>query len=236
MEKFKNFASRQFRWVVYIKRYVYALLDHILPPKSTYAQHNEDCEIEKLLDGFDIKTGIYIDIGANQPSYISNTYLFYRKGFNGILVEPDQSNLSLLKLFRNRDITIRTVVGSSSKLCKFNYAISSVLNSVQSIPKSSLLKQEYIPQITVDEIVNCVNPTWIYLLSTDTEGNDLDVLRSANQTLKRTLLVCTEYHGEQEMSELETYLKENSFELVFSNHVNLIFRNQNLPEKLLENC
>jgi FkbM family methyltransferase len=234
MKSFSHWISKQFRGLVYTKRYSRALFDHLLPARSTYAQHHEDCEFNKLLDGLDLSTGVYIDIGANQPSYISNTYFFYKKGLNGILIEPDESNVLLLKRFRNRDITIKAVVGSTPKLCRFNYAIASVHNSVQPLPASSLLKQEYIPQITVDEIVECINPKWIYLLTTDTEGNDLEVLRGSSQALKRTLLVCTEYHGDQERLQLEKYMQENSFERIFLNSVNLIFRNTEFPKHLIE--
>ena len=234
MKKLKTFIVRRFRWVVYTKRYVRAWLAHLLPTKTTYAQHGEDCEIAKLLNGLDLTTGIYIDVGANHPSHISNTYLFYRQGLSGILIEPDASDFSLLKLFRERDIAIRAVVGSVSKICKFNYSVISVRNSVHSIPESNFLRQEYIPQITLDEVVDCINPEWIYLLNTDTEGNDLEVLRGANQVLKRTLLVCTEYHGKKERFALEEYMSENSFCPVFSNSLNIIFRNTKFFEDLMQ--
>ena len=134
MDKLSIFIARRFRWFVYTKRYVRAWVDRLLPTKATYAQHGEDCEIAKLLDGLDLTTGMYIDVGANQPSHISNTYLFYRQGLSGILIEPDESNFSLLKRFRERDIAIRTLVGSVTKICKFNYAVFSVYNSVHTIP------------------------------------------------------------------------------------------------------
>jgi FkbM family methyltransferase len=204
---------------------VVACRDYLLPTKATYSEYSEDCEIAKLLNGLDLTTGIYLDVGANQPSHLSNTYLFYRQGLSGILIEPDESNFSLLRRFRGRDNSIRALVGSVSKICKFNYAVFSVFNSVHSIPESKFLREEYIPQITLDEVVNCISPKWIYLLSTDTEGNDLEVLHGAKQTLKQTLVVCTEYHGNKEKLALQEYMSNNSFCQVFSNHRNIIFRN-----------
>ena len=224
----------RFEWVVYTKRYMHAWLDHLLPTKTTYAQHGEDYEIAKLLNGLDLTTGIYIDVGANQPSRISNTYLFYRQGLSGIVIEPDETDFPLLKIFRERDIAIRAVVGSVSKICKLNYSVFSVHNSVHSIPESKLRKQEYIPQITLDEVVDCINPKWIYLLSTDTEGNELEVLRGGNQALKRTLLVCAECLSKKEKFALEEYMSENSFYPVFSNRLNIIFRNTKLFDDLMQ--
>ena len=223
--KLKTFIARRLRWIIYTKRYMKAWLDYLLPTKSTYSQDGEDCEIAKILNGLDLTTGIYIDVGANQPSHISNTYRFYKQGLSGILIEPDESNFSLLKRFRDRDISIRALVGSVSKICKFNYTVFSVYNSIHPREESMLFREEYIPQITLDEVVDCINPKWIYLLNTDTEGNDLEVLRGASQTLKRTLLVCTEYHGDNERFALEKYMSKNLFSPVFSNSLNIIFRN-----------
>jgi FkbM family methyltransferase len=227
-----DFVSRNLRWLVYSKRYLKALIDSRLPIKASYAQHGEDCEIVKLLSGLNLQAGIYIDVGANQPSYISNTYLFYKQGLKGILIEPDASNARLLKHFRSSDIIIQSLAGQFSALRKFNYSVSSVRNSVQDIPASMLLESAYLPQLSIDDIVDSIQPEWIYLLSTDTEGNDLNVLKGASEALKKIFLVCSEYNDDQEMSELTQYMYEHSFELVFSNHVNAIFRNTVLSEKL----
>jgi FkbM family methyltransferase len=234
MEKLKILIAKRLRWIIYTKRYVIAWFDCLLPTKASYSQDGEDCEIAKILNGFDLTTGIYIDVGANQPSHLSNTYLFYKQGLSGILIEPDESTFSLLKHFRGRDISIRALVGSICKICKFNYTVFSVYNSVHPRPESMLFREEYIPQITLDEIVDCINPKWIYLLNTDTEGNDLEVLRGASQTLKRTLLVCTEYHGDKDRLALEEYMNNNSFYPVFSNSLNIIFRNTNSFDNLIQ--
>ena len=225
MKSLKAFIARRFRWLIYAKRYFVALRAHLLPARDSYSQNGEDCEIAELLNGFDLTTGVYIDVGANQPSHISNTYRFYRQGLSGILIEPDESNLSLLKRFRSRDITIRALVGSTPKICKFNYAVFSVYNSIHSISTSNFLKAEYIPQVTVDEVVDSIKPDWVYFLSTDTEGNDLEVLRGASQTLQKTFLVCVEYHGD-EKNAIEEYMESHLFSPIFDNGLNLIFRNK----------
>lgn len=208
-----------------MKRYSRAILDHFAPVKQSYAQHGEDVEIASLLKGLDLSTGIYIDVGANQPSLSSNTYLFYRQGLSGLLIEPDASNFTLLKRFRPRDIALRVAIGLEAKLCKFNYALFSVNNSIQSIPASDLIKEEYMAQITLDQVLDFFDPYWVYILSTDTEGNDLDVLRGGSLLLRRTLLVCVEYHGRKERRQLEDYMKTQGFYPVSSNRLNIIFQN-----------
>src|SRR4051812_46477871 len=76
------------------------------PVKSSYSQHGEDALVAELLGGYDLSAGIYVDVGANHPIRLSNTYLFYRKGHHGILIEPNRSLLSLLEKFRKRDIPL----------------------------------------------------------------------------------------------------------------------------------
>jgi hypothetical protein len=37
----------------------------------------------------DIRNVRYLDVGANDPSVLSNTFLLYQLGASGVLVEPD---------------------------------------------------------------------------------------------------------------------------------------------------
>jgi len=78
------------------------------PCKKSYSQHGEDVHILKLIDTLNInkQRDIYIDVGANHPMDLSNTYLFYRKGYRGVAIEPNKELINLFKVFRKRDIAI----------------------------------------------------------------------------------------------------------------------------------
>jgi len=43
------------------------------------------------------KSGFYIEIGASDGIYLSNTYLLEQNNWNGICVEPIPKNFNLLK-------------------------------------------------------------------------------------------------------------------------------------------
>jgi glycosyltransferase involved in cell wall biosynthesis len=58
-------------------------------PKISYSQCGEDIIIDFLLTWLKIKNPTYLDIGANDPVKLSNTYYFYKKGSRGVLIEPD---------------------------------------------------------------------------------------------------------------------------------------------------
>ena len=50
---------------------------------GSYAQDYEDLVIEKILPE---KHGYYLEIGAYDPTRLSNTFRFYKKGWRGVVV------------------------------------------------------------------------------------------------------------------------------------------------------
>ena len=78
---------------------------------SNYGQMDEDKVISGLFNNK--KTGFFVDIGANHPYKINNTYKFYLKGWRGINIEPISENVKLLKKYRPKDKTLQ--IGISDK-------------------------------------------------------------------------------------------------------------------------
>jgi FkbM family methyltransferase len=69
-----------------------------------YSQHGED---QLLWEFFDFKeNGCYIDIGAFDGLYLSNTYSFYLAGWRGICVEPHPNFYATLCEYRSEDVCI----------------------------------------------------------------------------------------------------------------------------------
>src|SRR5262245_46395583 len=66
------------------------------PPQSqeTYAQSGEDRIVYFILGYLGVQRRDYLDIGAWEPIVNNNTYLFYRLGYRGVLIEP---NVTLCK-------------------------------------------------------------------------------------------------------------------------------------------
>src|ERR1700757_1387281 len=60
--------------------------------------------------GCDLSRIRYVDIGANHPISLSNTFLLYEAGACGVLIEPDPKNAALLRAKRPRDIVINAGV------------------------------------------------------------------------------------------------------------------------------
>lgn len=76
------------------------LYDKIYP-----SQHEEEKYFNKYLNkNPDSELGTYVDIGAGEPCDISNTYYYYWRGWNGLLVEPHPKYAEKIKVTRPRDI------------------------------------------------------------------------------------------------------------------------------------
>lgn len=78
--------------------------------KRSYAQSGEDVVVDAILSRQ--KTGFYVDIGAYHPKVFSNTYLFYKRGWRGICVEPNPEAKILFQVARPRDVFVNVGVMS----------------------------------------------------------------------------------------------------------------------------
>ena len=95
--------------------------------KRTYAQSGEDViawgELKELKEsrtqeikvpagpGLADSIGYYVEVGAYHPKLFSNTYLFYKKGWRGICIEPNPRMKALFRLARPRDLFLNFGVG-----------------------------------------------------------------------------------------------------------------------------
>ena len=76
----------------------------------SYAQNFEDVILERLFK--EVEQGFYVDIGAWDPSHLSVTAHFYKKGWNGINVEPIAERLECFQKYRSRDINISAAIAT----------------------------------------------------------------------------------------------------------------------------
>lgn len=185
-----DFLASRFPALVRTKRYFAALVDYSMPVRSSYAQAGEDTYIAERLAGIDLSEGIYVDVGANQPTQISNSYLFYRRGLHGVAIEPDRTLEGLYRRFRPRDILLRVGCDDKAHVASFNYASASVLSSFDEVEK--LIRREYVPALTLDQILEKIPFKFIFLLAIDVEGLDVRVLKGASKTLTKSLVVMVE--------------------------------------------
>ena len=80
--------------------------------RQSYSQNGED---RALLDLFpaDFK-GLYVDLGANHPYFISNTHLLYTRGWHGLCVDALPMFAPLYRRHRPRDVFLNKGVSMTA--------------------------------------------------------------------------------------------------------------------------
>jgi FkbM family methyltransferase len=134
----------------------------------------------------DIGLGFYVDVGTHDPLFLNNTYYFYKKGWSGICIEPDKGKCELIKLIRMRDQVVNAA--ASTVVGRQNYYVFSPdsLSTLSESEAEEFKKLGYKPIQTrivdtkpLSQILSeNAEGREIDLLSVDTEGFDLEVLKS----------------------------------------------------------
>jgi FkbM family methyltransferase len=173
--------------------------------KRSWSEHGEDLIVLNMikLQTYDLSQIRYLDIGASDPFFLSNTYLLYSLGASGVLVEPNPEDAHRLRRKRRRDVVINAAVSEqpngTAKLFRLSAGAYNTLleDKAKQVVADS---QNFAPQdrqslngtIDVDlvsindVVVSHFAPATLNFISIDTEGYDLRILRSIDWTLMTT--------------------------------------------------
>ena len=221
--RIKKLLLKRFPSTVLLKAWLVALRNSMGAVRESYSQTGEDRIVEQLLEKEKITSRFYIDVGANHPSKLSNTYRMYRNGFSGLTIEPNQSLLRLHRIFRKRDMQLGIGCGDVPALLKFQHATSHVLSGFQNddLKTSDFRGTEFIPVLPLDLVTAGLDIEEITVLSIDVEGYDTHVVSGASQTLRKTRIVVIEADaGDGEMLPL---FESAGFVIVERTKHNIVF-------------
>lgn len=166
--------------------------------KKSYSQTGEDIIIDYWLSK---KDGFYVDIGANHPILLNNTYLFYKKGWRGINVEPNPEIIGDLNRLRPNDINLNIGISGENTKKDFYTFDPSTLSTFSSINSSQfqangykLLDTKKIECITLKRLFNKYTPNsaTLDILNIDVEGTENTVLTSNDWANYRPKFVIVE--------------------------------------------
>jgi FkbM family methyltransferase len=197
--------------------------------RSSYSQFGEDSFILKHLGQ---RPGIYIDVGANHPFRMSNTYLLYRHGWRGVTVEPIRRLADKQRRWRVRDIQVNVAVGNGGKRLEFSELIPAGFSTFDRAAAANLIEngralllQRYDVEILpLTEIYRAtLFPAPVDLLSIDTEGWGLDVLRGIDFAVLRPRVIVIEMNGGREDAEIRQFVLGEGYEALKTYGCNDIF-------------
>lgn len=222
-------------------------VNKILLPDSqlAYAQSGEDLIMARLFYKENITKPTYLDIGANHPSYISNTYYFYIRGSSGICIEPNPSLFKKFKKVRPLDTVLNIGVGVTEEQEADFYMFPDYAHGLSTFSrKEALYWQEVgmdkigkinfekvlkVPLLPVNTIIQRYFNVIPDFISIDIEGLDLEILQSIDFNLYRPLVFCVETLGydanqkEYKKSEIIEYLIEKDYRVYADTGINTIF-------------
>ena len=217
--------------------------------KKYFSFSGVDTILEKIF--INQPRGIYIDVGCQHPIKNSNTYLLYKKGWEGINVDLDKDNIELFKTSRSNDANFNKALSNEiNEVDLYFYHKKSPINTIdKKTSQFQKAKVSAIKKIKTDTLNNIILNTKykdrsIDLLSIDVEGHELEVLKGfdINKFLPKVIVV--EYL-DLNVSKLEIknlsmvdilnteiykYLISKNYVLVNSIYSDLVFVNKNFRD------
>lgn len=210
--------------------------------RNSYSQCGEDLIVAHALKWLGIQRPTYLDIGAFDPKYISNTYHFYQRGCRGVCVEPDPDAYRLLKLFRYRDVCLNVGIGTSAEpvTAPFYVMTSRFLNtfSEPDAQRCASYGQERIEAVVpvtllpINRVVQDHFHSAPDFVSLDVEGLDLPILRTLDFHRFRPKVFCVETityaedYSERKMGEIIRFMQHQDYFVYGDTYINSIFVDQ----------
>ena len=195
---------------------------------GSFSQFGEDLVIDAILGS--PPNGVYVDVGANDPSILSNTQRFYRRGWRGVNIEPNTALCDELERQRPEDVNLNIGIASEAGTLVFYRMEPSTLSTFDSRavkdnlahPGARLAEEVSVAVAPLSRVFDAhLEGRAVDFLSVDTEGLDLTVLQSNDWVRHRPKLVLVEIAWSG--SDIVEYLSDQHYALVWSNGVNGIF-------------
>lgn len=158
---------------------------HLLWVNGSYSQTWEDLILYHMI--WDIKGGTYLDIWANEPIKLNNTYYFYKKWWRWINIEPNRKLLNEFKRKRPWDINLNIAIWNwdTDKIMFYEFDPHTLSTCDEETAKKYVkmwhknVAKYDVEMLTLTQILDKYSPEkQIDILSIDVEWYDLEILKS----------------------------------------------------------
>jgi FkbM family methyltransferase len=193
-----------------------------VPVTFSFSQGAEDIITPYLMN---VKKGVYVDVGCNEPVRFSNTFNFYLQGWTGINIDANCELIEKCKRIRKKDISICAAVSNAEKEVVFHKSKTSAVSTIDENRLQEWEKlwtfdeadRQKVKTRTLTSILNdSLSPeTNIDLLSIDVEGHDFEVLQGLDLAQYRPEIIIIEIHSLNQITStnIYKYLIENDYSL-----------------------
>jgi FkbM family methyltransferase len=165
-------------------------------PLISYAQNFEDVLLWRALGG--LPQGLYIDIGAQDPTLDSVSRAFYEHGWRGIHVEASAAYCDLLRRDRPDEQVIQAAIGAEPGLLTFyefpGTGLSTALESIADQHREAgwPVTMTQVPCLTLDALFDGIGPKEVHWLKIDVEGYEHLVIKGWRISPMRPWIVLVE--------------------------------------------
>ncbi|MFC3694738.1 FkbM family methyltransferase [Chenggangzhangella methanolivorans] len=166
---------------------------------ESFAQNAEDVLAERCFGS--TAAGVYVDVGASEPTRHSVTYALYRRGWRGINLEPIPERAEENEALRPRDITIRAAAGRSEGQARFFQSLGRGGTSTIVAELGAAMKARAVGvvefTVPMTTLARCLEEHFpgrqeYELLKIDVEGAEADVLAGAGLSFVRPMVIVIE--------------------------------------------
>ena len=186
------------RWARLARR-----LDRIRLPDARlcFGQEAEDAVLLKTLEAPADRRGFYVDVGAHHPTRLSNTFLFYRRGWRGLNIDATRGLSDKFHAARPEDVFVEAVVGDGGTVTFTDFAghaFSGVSGDVADAraaahPSDVVGRRTVTTRRLADLLGDHLPPGQVIdFLNVDVEGHELAVLESNDWEAHRPRAVLIE--------------------------------------------
>jgi hypothetical protein len=168
--------------------------------RNTFSQTGEDAILDYLLRQSGILKPTYLEVGVHHPWDGNNTFKFYLRGSEGVLVEADAGLIPFIKKIRPRDTILNTGVNfTGEKEADFYIFKEKSINTfdkeeaaIRQREGNKVLAVNKVLLKNINEIIteNFEQPP--HILSIDIEGLDYEVLLQLDTDRFPIPVICAE--------------------------------------------
>lgn len=177
-------------------------------------QQEEEALVRDFFGGAD--SGFFVEVGANHPTKLSQSFHLEQAGWQGVLVEPQPDLAAFLVTARKAKVFAVACTAPDAAGQQLPLHVAGPLSSLDPGKMAPGAQAQYVvmvPTRTLDGLLEEAEaPAPIDLLSIDVEGHELDVLLGFDFERWRPRLILLEDH----VSDLQKpkFLKESGYRLI----------------------
>lgn len=146
-----------------------------------------------------INNGFYVDAGCYHPLHLNNTYLLYKRKWNGINIDISEFSIKLFNFMRPDDVNINSAISDSENEISFYYQkklsqLSTIKKNISTERMQGKIKEKKIKSFTLNSILknSKFKDKQIDFLNIDIEGADFEALRSLDFKTYNPKIICIE--------------------------------------------